>query len=54
MTRGTDRRAETEVFRQAAASRITVNAHRINQGLMPDLNPPGGDSDFSPAGNRIG
>jgi exodeoxyribonuclease V alpha subunit len=27
----------TEVFRQAAESRITVNAHRINQGLMPDL-----------------
>ena len=27
----------TEVFRQAAASRIIVNAHRINQGLMPDL-----------------
>ena len=27
----------TEVFRQAAASRIIVNAHRINQGLMLDL-----------------
>ena len=27
----------TEVFRQAAASPIIVNAHRINQGLMPDL-----------------
>ena len=26
----------TEVFRQAAASRIIVNAHRINQGLMPE------------------
>jgi exodeoxyribonuclease V alpha subunit len=26
-----------EVFRQAAESRIIVNAHRINQGLMPDL-----------------
>ena len=36
----------TEVFRQAAASRIIVNAHRINQGLMPDLAPPAGDSDF--------
>ena len=36
----------TEVFRRAAASRIIVNAHRINQGSMPDLNPPGGDSDF--------
>jgi exodeoxyribonuclease V alpha subunit len=27
----------TEVFRQAAESRIIVNAHRINQGLMPEL-----------------
>jgi exodeoxyribonuclease V alpha subunit len=36
----------TKVFRQAAASRIIVNAHRINQGLMPDLDPPAGDSDF--------
>jgi exodeoxyribonuclease V alpha subunit len=25
------------VFRQAAESRIVTNAHRINQGLMPDL-----------------
>jgi exodeoxyribonuclease V alpha subunit len=29
----------TEVFRQAAESQIIVNAHRINQGLMPDLAP---------------
>jgi exodeoxyribonuclease V alpha subunit len=36
----------TEVFRQAAASRIILNAHRINQGAMPDLSPPGADSDF--------
>ena len=36
----------TEVFRQAAASRIIINAHRINQGLMPDLTAPAGDSDF--------
>jgi exodeoxyribonuclease V alpha subunit len=36
----------TEVFRQAAASRIIVNAHRINQGLMPDLAAPNGESDF--------
>src|SRR5208283_519235 len=36
----------TEVFRQAAASRIIINAHRINQGAMPDLSPPAGDSDF--------
>jgi exodeoxyribonuclease V alpha subunit len=27
----------TEVFRQAAESRIITNAHRINQGVMPDL-----------------
>jgi exodeoxyribonuclease V alpha subunit len=27
----------TEVFRQAVESRIIVNAHRINQGLMPHL-----------------
>src|SRR2546430_7190147 len=34
----------TEVPRQAAESRIIVNAHRINQGLMPDLAPvEGGD-----------
>jgi exodeoxyribonuclease V alpha subunit len=36
----------TEVFRQAARSRIITSAHRINQGLMPDLSPPGTDSDF--------
>ena len=36
----------TEVFRQAAASRIIINAHRINQGSMPDLSAPAGDSDF--------
>ena len=27
----------TEVFREAAGSRIVTNAHRINQGLMPEL-----------------
>jgi len=27
----------TEVFRQALNSKIVVNAHRINKGLMPDL-----------------
>jgi ATP-dependent exoDNAse (exonuclease V) alpha subunit len=36
----------TEVFRQAAASRIIINAHRINQGAMPDLSASAGDSDF--------
>src|SRR5471030_3458017 len=36
----------TEVFRQAAQSRIISSAHRINQGAMPDLAKPEGDSDF--------
>src|SRR6476660_3576955 len=36
----------TEVFRQAAQSRIVISAHRINQGGMPDLSPPRTDSDF--------
>ena len=37
----------TEVFRQAAESRIIVNAHRINQGFMPELAPAdGGDFYF--------
>ena len=36
----------TEVFRQAAASRIIVTAHRINQGHIPDLSKPEEDSDF--------
>src|SRR4051794_39942417 len=37
----------TEVFRQAAASRIVTNAHRINRGQMPDLSrDPGGDFHF--------
>ncbi|MGB7100088.1 MAG: ATP-dependent RecD-like DNA helicase [Xanthobacteraceae bacterium] len=36
----------TEVFRQASQSQIIVNAHRINQGLMPDLRKPEAESDF--------
>jgi len=36
----------TEVFRQAAQSRIIINAHRINQGAMPNLEPSATDSDF--------
>ena len=37
----------TEIFRQAAESRIVTNAHRINQGLMPDLtSAEGGDFYF--------
>jgi len=37
----------TEVFRQAATSRVIVNAHRINAGLMPEATPAGAErSDF--------
>src|SRR5207245_2410031 len=36
----------TEVFRQAAQSRIITSAHQINRGAMPDLSKPEGDSDF--------
>ncbi len=36
----------TEVFRQAAESRIVVNAHRINRGQMPEVPKPGETSDF--------
>jgi len=36
----------TEIFRQASASRIIVNAHRVNAGAMPELAAPDGDSDF--------
>jgi exodeoxyribonuclease V alpha subunit len=37
----------TEVFRQAAQSRIIVNAHRVNRGEMPELSvPPDVVSDF--------
>ncbi len=35
----------TEVFRQAARSRVVVNAHRINRGQMPELEAVDG-SDF--------
>jgi exodeoxyribonuclease V alpha subunit len=36
----------TEIFRQAAESMIVVNAHRINQGLMPQSAEGGDLSDF--------
>jgi exodeoxyribonuclease V alpha subunit len=36
----------TEVFRQAAESRIVVNAHRINKGQMPEPPRAGEESDF--------
>ena len=36
----------TEVFRQAAHSRIITNAHRINEGFMPDLPTKQTESDF--------
>ncbi len=37
----------TEIFRQAAKSRIITNAHRVNHGIMPDVTvPESGNSDF--------
>ena len=36
----------TEVFRQAAYSRIITNAHRINEGQMPEISTKGRESDF--------
>jgi exodeoxyribonuclease V alpha subunit len=35
-----------EIFRQAAQSRIITSAHKINQGFIPDLSKPEGESDF--------
>jgi exodeoxyribonuclease V alpha subunit len=36
-----------EVFRQAAGSHIITNAHRINEGLLPEVSPAGEEkSDF--------
>ncbi len=36
----------TEIFRQAAASRIVTSAHRINAGELPELDAGGATSDF--------
>jgi exodeoxyribonuclease V alpha subunit len=36
----------TEVFRQAAQSKIITSAHQINRGAIPDLSNPEGESDF--------
>ena len=36
----------TEVFSQAAQSRIATTDHGINRGAIPDLSRPEGDSDF--------
>jgi exodeoxyribonuclease V alpha subunit len=36
----------TEVFRQAAQSKIITTAHAINAGRLPDLAAPDGESDF--------
>src|SRR5215475_7796756 len=36
----------TEIFRQAATSQIIVNAHRINQGHVPQRPPASVESDF--------
>ena len=36
----------TEVFRQAAHSRIILNAHRLNEGSLPEPAAKGAESDF--------
>jgi exodeoxyribonuclease V alpha subunit len=36
----------TEIFRQAAQSRIIINAHRINEGRMPEFGDAAQESDF--------
>ena len=37
----------TEIFRQAAESRIIISAHRVNAGELPDFQPPeSGETDF--------
>jgi exodeoxyribonuclease V alpha subunit len=36
----------TEVFRQVAKSQIIASAHRINQGLLPELPAPDAEQDF--------
>ena len=38
----------TEIFRQAQESLIVMNAHRVNQGLMPDLKTRNSDFFFLP------
>jgi exodeoxyribonuclease V alpha subunit len=49
---GACRWCSSQRFRQAAQSRIIINAHRISQGSMPDLGPPGTD-DSETAVSRI-
>ena len=36
----------TEVFRQAANSKIITNAHRLNEGLLPEFPAKNQTSDF--------
>ena len=36
----------TEIFRQAASSKIIINAHRINEGQLPTLNESNDENDF--------
>ena len=42
----------TEIFRQARESLIVMNAHRINQGQMPDLKTRNSDFFFIPCRNE--
>lgn len=44
----------TEIFRQAQESMIIVNAHRINNGIMPHLNLKDKDFFFVPRNNAEG
>lgn len=42
----------TEIFRQAQESLIVMNAHRVNQGIMPDLKNKKSDFFFLPCRNE--
>ncbi len=43
----------TEIYRQSQESLIVTNAHRIRQGIMPELNTREGDFFFIPADNAM-
>ena len=43
----------TDIYRQSQESLIVTNAHRIRQGIMPELNTRDGDFFFIPADNAM-
>ncbi len=43
----------TDIYRQSAKSMIVINAHRINQGEMPELNRKGSDFFFDRRLNQV-